>query len=965
MKTHAVLLCLCLGAATFLHSQTITDRGPHHRTLQIAKEVRSVDGRVRMETNSIIELQGGMHRLTEQGWVETKPHIEVFRDGAVARNLQYQAIFAANLATPGAIDLLLPGGQRLQGHLIGLAYTEGNQSVLIAEVKDCAAQIGGAEQNEITFADAFSDFDISVQYVLARDRIAQNVIVHQQLPSPVEWGLTENAVLEVLTEFTTFPQVRKEARESINDLITEHVSLPAMEFVTGRAFSIGDEHNSALVAKGWEIFAGQRHVLVEKLPWKSIAPEIAKLPPVAANWRKKDAPLMARNQLALPKREQARAAIKPVQVASIASAPKGYLIDWELVSSMNLFRWSNSVTHYISGSISIKTNIFEGGCVIKYAPTNTAKLTLTGPVTCLSTSYAPIVFTARDDHSIGAAIGSAALSGNYADTALYLDYGAAGSVFQLNDIRINHARLAVSFFAGRGHRLRNVQITRCDTGFQSYYSNFDVLNGLVHSVGQAWNGSGATTTTGNVQHVTFNQCSNLNSGSLTLYATNSLFVAVTNLTSFTGAYNGTNSSPSTTFQTVGAGSNYLANSSSYRNAGTTNIESALLASLGKLTTYPPIVLAHLAVVQNTNFNLSPQAGRDTDTPDLGWHYSPIDYAFGGAWVNNSTITINPGAVLATYSPTNAGYSYYGIALNDAAKMYSEGTATNPNRIVRYNTVQEQTQTTWNTLASDNIASSWLDPLTNPDVRFRFTEWFTPAVDSHHFYAFYGSGLVGSFRDCTFNGGKFQTQEPTLNVTNCLFHRTDVRLEGQDRPVSATFQNCTFYGGTLYTYQDSGGTFRFGDNLFHGVAITQSTTPTHNYNGYITNAASQWLTNSGTHNIFTNTFEYQTGALGRFYQPTNSPFINAGSTNAHLLGFYHYTVLTNNVKETNSVIDLGFHYVATTNSVPIDTDSDGIPDYLEDLNGNGSVNSGETDWQSASDGGLRVLITRPRNGSVIP
>ena len=171
---------------------------------------------MRTETGSYIELQGGLHLWTEQGWVETNPRIEVFQDGAVAKNLQYQAIFAPNLATPGAIDLLLPDGQRLRGHLLGLAYTEGNQSVLIAEVKDCAGVIGGAEQNEVTFSDAFTDFNISVQFVLQRDRISQNVIVHQQLPHPSEWGLTENAVLEVLTEFTTVPAVRVENREAVD-----------------------------------------------------------------------------------------------------------------------------------------------------------------------------------------------------------------------------------------------------------------------------------------------------------------------------------------------------------------------------------------------------------------------------------------------------------------------------------------------------------------------------------------------------------------------------------------------------------------------------------------------------------------------------------------------------------------------------------------------------------------------------
>jgi len=53
------------------------------------------------------------------------------------------------------------------------------------------------------------------------------------------------------------------------------------------------------------------------------------------------------------------------------------------------------------------------------------------------------------------------------------------------------------------------------------------------------------------------------------------------------------------------------------------------------------------------------------------------------------------------------------------------------------------------------------------------------------------------------------------------------------------------------------------------------------------------------------------------------------------------------------------------STSVDTDGDGIPDYLEDRNGNGSVDTGETDWQSASDLGLKVWITEPKSNANIP
>ncbi|PYI88427.1 MAG: hypothetical protein DME26_03650, partial [Verrucomicrobia bacterium] len=57
--------------------------------------------------------------------------------------------------------------------------------------------------------------------------------------------------------------------------------------------------------------------------------------------------------------------------------------------------------------------------------------------------------------------------------------------------------------------------------------------------------------------------------------------------------------------------------------------------------------------------------------------------------------------------------------------------------------------------------------------------------------------------------------------------------------------------------------------------------------------------------------------------------------------------------------------ALASLVSWDADGDGVPDYLEDRNGNGIVDSGETDWNNPTDLGLKVLITRPKNNSIIP
>ena len=66
------------------------------------------------------------------------------------------------------------------------------------------------------------------------------------------------------------------------------------------------------------------------------------------------------------------------------------------------------------------------------------------------------------------------------------------------------------------------------------------------------------------------------------------------------------------------------------------------------------------------------------------------------------------------------------------------------------------------------------------------------------------------------------------------------------------------------------------------------------------------------------------------------------------------------------MDIGYHYVATdAYGNPLDSNGDGIPDYLEDVNGNGLVDSGEIGWNVVGDLGLKVLITRPKNGGILP
>ena len=184
----------------------------------------------------------------------------------------------------------------------------------------------------------------------------------------------------------------------------------------------------------------------------------------------------------------------------------------------------------------------------------------------------------------------------------------------------------------------------------------------------------------------------------------------------------------------------------------------------------------------------------------------------------------------------------------------------------------------------------------------------------------------------------------------MFGRVNIFLDAIYTNFNANFRNCVFYGGIVDLERPGTNTWVLKNNLFDGTAITTNGTYTADYNGYTTNLVRlpPWGANDVLLSVANIT--YDVGALGRYYLPTNltshSVLFNKGSTNANYLGLYHFTTTTNQVKETNSVVDIGFHYVAGNSSgQPIDNDGDGLPNYYEDANGNGSVDGGETDWQT--------------------
>ena len=219
-------------------------------------------------------------------------------------------------------------------------------------------------------------------------------------------------------------------------------------------------------------------------------------------------------------------------------------------------------------------------------------------------------------------------------------------------------------------------------------------------------------------------------------------------------------------------------------------------------------------------------------------------------------------------------------------------------------------------------------------------------------AYAGTGISGSgtvnIRDSQFVQCRTAINNSdggTVTLMNNLFYYSAIANFATNLQSTLALSNNLVFGTTVNLPQPSDTVWYAFNNDFDTCAITNSTL-TNGYNAYL-NCDGRLEPTNAFDIVSTNSLAWQTGPLGDFYQPTNSPLIQMGSTTADQVGLYHYTVTTNQVVEGTNTVSIGYHYVAVdANGNPLDTDGDGIPDYMEDANGNGVYDTGDiSNWQT--------------------
>jgi RHS repeat-associated protein len=934
------------------NGQTVNSTAPHDTPYAIVQN--DANSRV-WERTTYEQLPSGewiphVHRYQETAtglnyknpdtgrWEESSEQIEQITGGAVARHGQHKVTFAADIATYGAIDMETPDGQKVQSHLLGLSYydTASGQSVMIAEITNCIGQIVGT--NQVWYEGAFSGIKAAVRYTYTREGFEQDIILEERPQPPEAYGLNSSStVLQALTEFVSYPAPTLSTSVSPMGLglqmPDETVKFGAMKIGRGRAFLMGTGSGGVPVCKEWLTLDG-RQFLVEEVPVTDVTAQMHALP-LTQSASLKPGPDSIVNVVStkrlLPPQPLARVETKPMKFASRSVKNSGFVLDYNsLNTSQTNYTFRGDTTYYISGNVSLygTNTTFEGGTVLKYA--SNVSLTVSTPVNWRGEIYRPIVMLAKDDNTSAETLSdSTGYPGTnyYAAKALCFDGTAALTNLTVDNLRILNAQAGVVINGRSNHVLSNVQIVKCATGIAATNTDFSLRNALFSSVLTNFSGSSAT---GRVEHLTSDVAIWLNKDIGTnLFLTNCILSAVTNLGSCTTQSVAVVSSGSGVFQPTGAGGYYLTNNSPYRNAGTTNINSALLAQLSKKTTYPPVLIL------NSNFNalttLGPIIQRDTDTPDLGYHYDPMDYVLSGVTVNTN-MTISAGTAIGWFRPSSG--NQYAIFLADKVVLAFNGRVDAQDYFVRTSTAQEGNGT-WAGISGFGIVGSHNqnveDISYSSEIDMNFTS-MSVLISDQQFRDYWGY-LIARANNSTFAGGNVGGYLISSYFTNCLMDNQQVGTVYGYPGNEVYLRNCTLHDGVFYGQRAEAIPISVRDCAFdqvtlYGVFDSYSSNPTntdYSYNAY-TNSTDPFPNPTGTsHDQTSVTFNWQTGPLGRFYLPTNSVLIDTGHTNANLLGLYHFTTQTNQVKEANSKVDIGYHYVAIgCNKIDLPWMDDAVP-----------------------------------------
>lgn len=1004
----------------------IVEQGADFRVVEWVTATTDESGEKLSITNRYTEVATGLHYRDEQGqWQQTVAEFVAVPNGFVAARGPHQVALSTELTVPGAVTVVTADGQTLRSSPALLAFTDrvSGESVLLAEVQPSRAE--QIEPGTVLYANVLDSVPADLRTVYTAAGFECDLILREPLPDPAQYGLNPDTTdVEVYTEFfgsqptaVAVREVPVGERESAADA---QLTFGPMVMDRGRAFVLPGERDSreVPVRKSWEQREG-REFLIERTAYRDLEPLLRELPGASAPTlpnRQRSRNVQRTAQLSIPSRvgvtpSWRRTEAGRLMAMNATSSPRagvvaknqptvpGVVLDYTLVNSSPTQTFDSLTTYYVSGLVNLSSSVtFQAGTVIKYAKTNSPSLkVLAGTtVTWLGAPYRPVVLTGYDDNSVGEALPSSTGSpaGTYATKALELDGTGRTSPLILTNLCIRHADVGVAatYFSAANSilTLRHGQFVHCNGAFRFQLgftgsSTYEVQNCLIYSTNPgstAWRDLYYAKVS--AEFLTFNALGSLQQSIYspnysTVSLANSLIYNVVNTAGVSLLNSGV--PPANPFVTAGSGAHYLnlmdPTVRGWLDARPTSLQppnTALATELAKSTVMAPVLLP-----STVSFDLTVSGGPDPTltSPELriGYHYWPIHFLSSGVTVTGATVYLTNGVVVA-----GTGSALFN--LGSASKVTSRGRPDSPNRFGWASIVQELPLGVPNPPTRSFLAvpSSGASVAPSIDLRFLRADSNADVANRRSLYTEVNTRPVASFilQDCQFYGVGLTFADvsvpQTLNCRNCFFSRSSVNISSLTTDArTLSFRNNLFLGGSVTVgvpLSGSGWTIR--ENLFDGASFSGWLSPgmTVGYNAY--SDSTPWF--GGSFNKVSIAAVYQSGPLGNYYYPatggltTLAALRNAGSQSANAAQLFHATTLPDQTKDgldDPTKVDIGFHYPAVTGLVWADSDQDGLPDVVEDSDGDGVVDAGETNWTNADTDGDGALDGEEVAGSTNP
>jgi Glucodextranase, domain B len=896
---------------------------------------RAPDGSLVPHIYQYKEIANGLNHLVNGQYAPSSENVEISSDGSSASstNGAHQLYFPGDIRD-GVIKLVEADGKVIETAPICLALSDGSNSVLLALVTNSTGAILPSG-NEVIYANAFSGLNADIMFSNTKAGMSQDIVLRQQLPDPASLNLNAAKLrLQMITEFFTVspPAISAIAvPTAAGNLEDDSLNFGLMRMGRGKAFLLGSHSPSVRVLKRWAEI-GDRRFLIKEVPMVSIAPAMDSLPPYASKAGATMKSTLSKN-LILPPPRLVRASPKKFFWAQATPPKQGLVLDYVTLNAFtNDFTFQSDTTYYVSGPVYLEgSSTFEGGAVIKYAVGTSIWFDFDSKMVNWQTGpYRPIIFTAKDDNTVGENISGS--TGNPTDS--YYANPALGiypriSVGPIFNFRILYAQKAFELDYG-GCELYDGQIVACQNGIMGFGGTFHLRNVLFGGV--QTNLSEVILSTVDAQNCTFDSSLHLITGQNSSASfTNCIFANISawadDLASgISGGPNGfvncqafgTGPTVSTSpFQTMRAGNYYLKNDCAFLNAGTADIDAVLQADLQTKTVFPPAFDYANTTVSGI---WTPQVQRDTNpTPSLGYHYAPIDYMVNGVSASG-TLTLSSGVAVAAYG---SGFNSF-----SGGTLISQGTALAHNQLCFFRAVQEQPITLW---CGGLIEWTGYDPPSVLKARFMDFNGMSGLLNLIDGYS-----LQLQLQDCYVGPGWVSPNSPNSiqSYTNNLFERVYLNIDTFDWMCPVYLYNNTVRNSTVWinAMWELSGYRKIKANLFDNstVNVVYPAYADYGYNAYYDSPTT--LTPYRTGDFDLGTLTYANGPLGnRYIDSSTAPtLVDSGDITADRRGLFHFTTQTNQTIEAGSQVDIGYHYVALDpdGSLPT-TGVPGTPDYLLD------------------------------------